>query len=91
MPNIDASLARGVQAVNHGVPEALLEDLVSKGREMFSLPKSQKTKFKVRTRFPRLLKNFDHVGHPMLAVASWRAPLLDLRSGIRAHYFLTGI
>lgn len=49
MPHLDASLARDLQAVNHGVPEELLEDLVSKGREMFSLPKAQKTKFKVHT------------------------------------------
>eukprot|EP00752_Nemacystus_decipiens_P006241 g5629.t1 len=34
------------QAVNHGIPEELLDKLVSKGREMFALPKEQKAKFK---------------------------------------------
>lgn len=36
-----------VQAVNHGIPSALLDSVVSKGRDMFSLPKAQKAKFKV--------------------------------------------
>lgn len=35
------------QAVNHGIPEELLHSVVSKGREMFDLPKTQKAKFKV--------------------------------------------
>lgn len=35
------------QAVNHGIPEELLNSVVSKGREMFALPKAQKAKFKV--------------------------------------------
>lgn len=36
------------QAVNHGIPQSLLDNVVAKGREMFSLPKAEKLKFKVR-------------------------------------------
>ncbi|CAM9194232.1 unnamed protein product [Ectocarpus sp. 12 AP-2014] len=32
--------------LNHGIPQALLDDVVSKGRELFSLPKIEKAKFK---------------------------------------------
>ncbi|CAM9540730.1 unnamed protein product [Scytosiphon promiscuus] len=34
-----------LQAVNHGIPEALLDGVVAKGRELFSLPKAEKSKF----------------------------------------------
>lgn len=35
------------KAVNHGVSSELLESVVSRGREMFSLPKEDKLRFKV--------------------------------------------
>eukprot|EP00904_Undaria_pinnatifida_P012386 jgi/Undpi1/8278/HiC_scaffold_25.g10747.m1 len=34
------------QAINHGIPEALLDRLVSKGRDMFALPRDEKAAFK---------------------------------------------
>lgn len=35
------------QAVNHGIPAELLESVVSKGRELFALPKAVKAQIKV--------------------------------------------
>lgn len=36
--------------MNHGIPAALLDSVVSKGRDMFLMPKAQKAKFKVGIR-----------------------------------------
>lgn len=41
-------LSPHTQAINHGIPEALLDRLVSKGRDMFALPRDEKAAFKVR-------------------------------------------
>lgn len=46
---IDLSLPVIAQAINHGIPEELLTEVVSKGREIFALSKAEKSKFKVRS------------------------------------------